>query len=637
MIHQLLRIAFCTLAVLRVGLPGECYAQEWRSVGPWGGSITSIVSDRHLPRHLLASGRGCLLYFSKDAAAQWSLLPFPREMSCEITATLIDPSDPLHFLVGVTGSSKAGLWESRDGGNSWAPHAAFASLSVRALTSSTRNPAEMVVGSSRGVFLSLDSGGEWRRISDTGNAQLVGITAVAIDLRDEKTIYAGTPHLAWKSSDQGKSWISIAEGMIDDSDIFSIFADPGRAGYLLASACSGIYRSSDGGNTWHKITGIANTFRRTHIIAQDPGDASILYAGTTLGLLKSNDSGATWRQLSGIQVNSLTFDGGDRDRLYIASEDGIWTSEDRGENLNPVNSGFVARAIRSVAELSGNRLFTIDPEAGYGTAVFESMDGGVSWNRIEAAGLDGRHLIHIAGFSSVLVASDAHQVYLSNDGGRSWTAIVASSALFPKELQSARINQVQIVGRSGQPLILAATDRGLFESGDLGKQWKEIPLGGSKEITDIYSSTPENGRVVLRSAEAIYLSNDGGQTWERLCVPVDLAEVNDVAIPASNDAPILLATKKGLLESRNHDMAWVFHSEWLPLSTITSVVYDPSRSRHAYALQFGNIFETSDSGDSWTTLSKSPSSVRKLWTATGFPDRLFGFTNDLGILLRAGL
>ncbi len=73
-------------------------------MGPWGGSITSIVSDRHLPRHLLASGRGCLLYFSKDAAAQWSFLPFPREMSCEITATLIDPNNPLHFVVGVTGS-----------------------------------------------------------------------------------------------------------------------------------------------------------------------------------------------------------------------------------------------------------------------------------------------------------------------------------------------------------------------------------------------------------------------------------------------------------------------------------------------------------------------------------------------------
>jgi photosystem II stability/assembly factor-like uncharacterized protein len=537
----------------------------------------------------------------------------------------------------LTGSSKAGLWESRDGGRSWTPNAAFASLSVRALAGSASDPAEIVAGSSRGVFLSLDSGREWRRISDADNAQLVGITAVAVDPRDAKTIYAGTPHLAWKTSDEGKSWISIADGMIDDSDIFSIFVDPDRAGYLLASACSGIYKSFDGGNTWRKITGIAGTFRRTHIISHNPGDASILYAGTTLGLLKSNDSGATWRQMNGVQVNSLTFGAADRDRVYIASEDGIWTSADRGEKLDPLNSGFVARAIRSIAELSGNRLFTIDSEAGDRTAVFESDNGGETWQRVETSGLEGIHLSHIAGFSGILVASDAHQIYLSKDGGHSWTATAAGSALSQNELQSARINQVEIIDRSGQPVILAATDQELLESGDLGKQWRKAPAAGSTEISNIDSSTPASGRVVLRSAETLYLSNDSGQSWAPLGVPVDMSEVNEVAVPASNDLPILIATKKGLLESWNHDTAWYFQSEGLPLSTVTSVVYDPSRSTRAYILQFGNILETSDGGHSWTMLSKSPSSVHKLWKSAGFPDRTLGFTNELGLLLRAGL
>ena len=606
-------------------------------MGPWGGSVTSIASNHHSPPLLLAGGRGCLLYSWKGAIAQWSLLPFPKEMSCEITATLIDPNNPLHFLVGVTGSSKAGLWESRDGGSSWVPEAAFASLSVRALASSASDPAEIIVGSSRGVFLSLDSGRGWCRISDPRNAQLLGITAVAIDPNDEKTIYVGTPHLAWKTGDRGKSWVSASDGMIDDSDIFSIFVDPNRAGYLLASACSGIYKSFDGGNTWHKVAGIAGTFRRTHVVSQQPGEPSILYAGTTLGLLKSNDNGATWRQMNGVQVNSLTFATADRDRLYIASEDGIWTSADRGEELDPLNSGFVARAIRSVAELSGGRLFTIDSEAGDRTAVFESDNGGETWKRVETAGLDGIHLSHIAGFSGILVASDAHRVYLSKDGGGSWATIATGSALSPNEPQSARINQVEIIARSRQALILAATDQGLFESADLGKQWRKSPVASAKEILDIYSSTPEAGRVVVRSAEAMYLSNDGGKTWADLRVPAYISEVNDMAVPPSNDVPILIATKKGLLESRNHDTAWVFYSEGLPLSTITSIVYDRSQSKRAYALQFGNMFETSDGGNSWTMLSKNQSSVHRLWKPAGFSDRILGLTNEVGIVLKAGL
>jgi photosystem II stability/assembly factor-like uncharacterized protein len=341
--------------------------------------------------------------------------------------------------------------------------------------------------------------------------------------------------------------------------------------------------------------------------------------------------------MNGVQVNSLAFDAADRDRLYIASEDGIWTSADRGEELDPLNFGFVARAIRSVAELSGNRLFTIDSEVGDRTAVFESENGGEAWKRVEAAGLDGIHLRHIAGFSGILVASDVHQVYLSRDGGRSWAAIATDSALSHNQLQSARINQVEIIGRNRQPLIFAATNQGLFESADLGKQWRKAPVGTSTEILNIYSSTPDGGRVVLRSAEALYLSNDCGQTWAHLGVPVDISEVNDMAVPRSNDVPILIATKRGLLESRNHDMAWVFDTEKLPLSTVTSVAYDPSESKRAYALQFGNMFETNDGGNSWTMLSKSQFSVHRLWKPAGFPDRILGLTNEVGIVLKAGL
>ena len=634
MIHRFRQFTLSILLAVGVGSGNQCTAREWRSVGPWGGSVTSITSYRHSPQLLLASGRGCLLYVLKQGAEEWSLLPFPRETFCEIAATQVDPSDPLHYLVGVTGGSKSGLWESWDAGNSWAPNAAFTSVSVRALATSSSNPAEIVAGSSHGVFFSVDSGRQWRCISDPRNAQLLGITAIAIDPRDPTTIYAGTPHLAWKTTNLGKTWISISDGMIDDSDIFSISVYPGLPGYVIASACSGMYKSFDGGNTWHKITGIANTYRRTHIVSQDPRQISTIYAGTTLGLLRSTDGGATWHQITGVQVNSLTFDAGTR--LYVASEDGIWTSEDHGEKLDRVNRGFVARAIRSVAELSGNRLFAMDSEGGNGTAIFCSDDGGQVWRRIETSGLDEVHLAGIAGVADILVGWDTRRIYLSDDGGQNWTIVGTGSRLFQDELESTRIWQSQIIIRNGAPLILVATDRGLFESGDLGKRWKEVVLGLPAEISNIYFSTPKRRRIMLRSAGALYLSNDSGQTWERLTVPVDVSEINDVAIPDSKDMPILIATKKGLLESHNEDSAWVFHSGDLPLSTVTSVLYDPSQAARVYALQFGSVFESSDAGNSWTMLSNAQSSVRKLWKPTGFPGRMLGLTNELGIVLGVG-
>ena len=56
-------------------------------------------------------------------------------------------------------------------------------------------------------------------------------------------IYAGTWHLPWKTTDGGAHWTNIKQGIIDDSDVFSIIVDPKDPNVVYASACSGIYKS----------------------------------------------------------------------------------------------------------------------------------------------------------------------------------------------------------------------------------------------------------------------------------------------------------------------------------------------------------------------------------------------------------
>ena len=54
------------------------------------------------------------------------------------------------------------------------------------------------------------------------------IVSLTFDSRDSKILYAGTPHLAWKTSDGGTTWQLIHERMLDDSDVFSILVDNQR-------------------------------------------------------------------------------------------------------------------------------------------------------------------------------------------------------------------------------------------------------------------------------------------------------------------------------------------------------------------------------------------------------------------------
>ena len=82
-------------------------------------------------------------------------------------------------------------------------------------------------------------------------------------------IYVGTYHLPWKTLDGGKTWSSIASGMIDDSDVMSLHIDAKNPRRIFSSACSGIYRSDDAGLSWTKLQGIPYASRRTQQIVQD--------------------------------------------------------------------------------------------------------------------------------------------------------------------------------------------------------------------------------------------------------------------------------------------------------------------------------------------------------------------------------
>ena len=239
----------------------------------------------------------------------------------------------------------------------------------------------------------MDRGATWRRISSATDVEMQDITALAFDPADANVLYAGTPHLPWKTTDGGVTWHSVSRGLIDDSDIFSIRVDPANPKLVFASACSGIYRSDSGGEGWVKIQGIPGTHRRTHIISEDPRNSDTIFAGTTLGLFKSPDGGKTWRHLSSEQVNWMVFDPSDPRTLYLATEfAGILKSTDSGETFHAMNEGFANHRLSEIAS-DGKRLYASSTYEGLFGGVFVSSDGGLQWSlRANEEALNGRNL-----------------------------------------------------------------------------------------------------------------------------------------------------------------------------------------------------------------------------------------------------
>ncbi len=115
-----------------------------------------------------------------------------------------------------------------------------------------------------------------------------------------------------------------------------------------------------------------------------------------------------------------------------------------------------------------------------------------------------------------------------------------------------------------------------------------------------------------------------------------MSEVNNVAIPPDRSAPLLVATRTGLYSSPDDGATWYPNSGKLPASTVNSVTYSPAEAGVAYAVQYGQLYESKDCGNSWSPVPTALHAlhIRQLWIPAENSDRLYGITNDLGILFR---
>jgi photosystem II stability/assembly factor-like uncharacterized protein len=626
----------------------------WKLAGPFGGSARAITIDPRNGAILIAGSRDSLLFRSDDAGASWRLLPFPRGTPGVFNSVMIHPTESGHFYAGLDAgdSADSGVWESTDGGQHWRVLTGTRGSRIESLAISPANSQVIAAGTSKGVFLTVDAGATWNRISRETDVEMQDITALAFDPADMHTLYAGTPHLPWKTTDSGATWESISTGLVDDSDIFSIRVDPSRPRLVFASACSGIYRSDSGGESWVKIHGIPGTHRRTHIISEDPLKSDTIFAGTTLGLFKSPDGGKTWRHLSSEQVNWMVFDPGDPRTLYLATEyAGVLKSTDSGESFRPVNAGFANHQLSQMTS-DGKRLYASSTYEGLYGGVFVSDDGGLEWSlRANEEALLGRNLHSLTASpgSTLLLGASEDGILKSADGGKTWSALPPPRLLpssrtlqnkghaVPASSGHFRIHTLRAVSLD-KPVLFAGTDAGLFRSSNLGTSWEQVKAAGLTGIPVLAVDAPSSGaaRLAARTSSGLFISVDEGRTWQPAMLPDASYYLYDLALPASADVAILAATSRGLLRSNDEGAHWELVTEGIPAATVDSVRFNPAEKLEAFLVQYGTVYRTVDGGKSWQPFSNDglqDAAIRILWFTPDLPRRMFALTTARGALV----
>ena len=180
--------------------------------------------------------------------------------------------------------------------------------------------------------------------------------------------------------------MKIDQGMVLDTDVFTINIDPANPDSVWLSTCGWVYSSANRGDQWTRFKNGFNN-RRIQSVAIDPADSHSVYAGSVAGLYRTSDSGQGWELISGedFVVNAVVLHKGRPDRIVVATEgDGIYISENRGKTFQRSSYGLRNVRIASLAvdPAVRGRIYASVLFGGSASGIYQSSNSGKTWEKL---------------------------------------------------------------------------------------------------------------------------------------------------------------------------------------------------------------------------------------------------------------
>ena len=493
------------LILLTISFFATPLAAQWRRAGLFGADVRELIVDPKKPDTFYLGTSGGEVYVSRDGAKSWvspRYVPFPNYI---VDNLLIDGEGKLWAACwGLWGGGVIAV--SPDGGVTWERRdAGLEDFSVRAIAVDRNDPKFVVAGGLTGVYRSIDAGRTWEQISDQ-----INVESLAIDPRNRDRIFVGTWRQGWRTDDGGKSWKHIAEGMVLDTDMFSITIDPANPDNVWVATCGWVYNSVNGGDNWTRYKdGFDN--RRIHDVEIDPTDPNVIYAGSVAGLYRSENQGKLFGVVSdaGLVINSIVLHPDRPKRIVLGIEgDGVYVSHDRGQTYERSSAGLQNLRITTVAPdpFEKDRVYAAVVFGGAASGIYRSDDAGKNWAKVSQVALPEVLSLTIASEADAevkFVAGTEKGFFWSNDAAV-WTQ--AAPADFPIRVDKiVRFNRLRA---------FSATAEGVFTTRDGGRNWYRL-AGAKNRAVDIVLGNI-SGRRALYALTAAGVEVFDGEAWSTI-------------------------------------------------------------------------------------------------------------------------
>lgn len=333
--------------------------------------------------------------------------------------------------------------------------------------------------------------------------------------------------------------VTAVAGVAGDPDI-----------YYVGAADGGVFRTDDGGMTWKAY------FQHQHVasigaLAVDPRNPDVVWVGTGEanvrndvsfgdGVYKSTDGGKTWEHLGldrTFQISAIAIDPLNPDTVFVAAmgspwqdnaERGVFRTTDGGKTWQKVLYLGAGVGISDLAMnpknpqilFAGAYKYRRTPwsysEGGPEDAIYRSVDGGNTWQRLIGHGLPTQPVTRIGLAIApsmpnrvyAVIGSTAGVLWRSDDSGDHWTLVSKD-----QEVDSRPFYFSHLAVDPKNPDKVFALSNDFELSTDGGHSFHAIAHQIHVDNHAIWIDPAGSGRIIEGNDGGVTISNDGGAHW----------------------------------------------------------------------------------------------------------------------------